>query len=314
MSTSVYRTTRVAALAVPVTDMERLLNCGSADAALLYLYTLHSGGTLDTAAAAAFFHRGEADILAAAATLVSIGVLDTAAPLPEPEPSTPAYSRADITRITKNNADFRALVDDTQAAFGRILSAPELTTLIGLWDYLALPADVIMLLVHHGIAEAERRGGPTRRPSFRTLEKQAYAWVNRGITTAERAEAWLAEQETKHQQKNSLSGALGLSSRKLSPTEEKYLEKWTSLGLELPVFVEAYDRTVMHTGKLSWKYMDSIVCAWNEKGFHTLEDVKKGDSRRDSGKKSPSAGGEYKPGRQDLERMKKLEEKLQNGH
>jgi DNA replication protein DnaD len=84
------------------------------------------------------------------------------------------------------------------------------------------------------------------------------------------------------------------------------------MGYGLEELVIAGDRTMTQTGRLHWKYMDSIVRSWDKKGLHTAQEIEKGDQR-------PSRGARYEPtpaAPQDdsktLEQMARLQEKMKN--
>lgn len=310
MEDAKFKLRGISVLTVPAADADALIAAGSADAALLYLYLLRSGGELDVARAAFDLRRAEKDVRAAAANLQDLGILATPDKPLLPAEELPEYNAAEVSRRSTESPEFRALIEETQRVYGRLLSSTELKTLFGIWDYLALPADVIMLLIHHCADEAARYGAG-KVPSFRTVEKQAYAWVNREIITYDRAEAWLSELAQRDERKNEIKKALGIVSRELSPTEGKYIDSWLEMGFGTEALAEAYDRTVVKTGELKWKYMDSIVRSWDSKGLHTLDEIEKGDRRPSSFR-----GAEDKqiPTREELERMKKLREKIRNGN
>lgn len=311
MEDAKYKLRGISVLTVPAADADALIAAGSADAALLYLYLLRRGGELDIARAAFDLRRAEKDVRAAASNLQDLGILATPDKPLLPAEELPEYNAAEVSRRSTESPEFQALIEETQRVYGRLLSSTELKTLFGIWDYLALPADVIMLLIHHCADETAARYGAGKVPSFRAVEKQAYVWVNREIITYDRAEAWLSELAQRDEQKNEIKKALGIVSRELSPTEEKYIDSWLEMGFGTEALAEAYDRTVVKTGELKWKYMDSIVRSWDSKGLHTLDEIEKGDRRPSAGR---SAGGTQDPGREDLERLKKLREKIRNGN
>lgn len=310
MNETNYKLKQFRVLTVPEADADALLGAGSADAALLYLYLLRGGGGLDVARAAFDLRRSEKDIRAAADRLCGLGLLTTPGPLLPPAEELPEYNAAEVSRRSAESPEFRALVEETQAIYGRLLSSSELKTLFGIWDYLALPTDVIMLLLHSCADETAARCGEGKKPSFRTVEKEAYVWVNREIITYERAETYLTQKAQRNSLKGEVRKTLGIAGRALSPTEEKYIDGWLAMGFGPEALAEAYDRTVVKTGELKWKYMDSIVRSWDSKGLHAPDEIARGDR-----KKSPERT-DYQtpvPGREDLERMKKLREKMRNG-
>ena len=83
---------------------------------------------------------------------------------------------------------------------------------------------------------------------------------------------------------------LGLGGRELSPSEEKYLSGWLDMGFKSAEIQEAYDRTVLSTGGMNWKYMNSIIKRWNEQGLKNLRDIRAADELRAAGKTGADRG------------------------
>ena len=147
-------------------------------------------------------------------------------------------------------------------------------------------------------------------PTTRQIEKEAYVWVNREIMTLEQAEEYIREREARREAVERLRRAFGINDRQLSPSERKYLDEWLALGFTGEAIELAYDRTVTNTGALKWNYMDKIIRSWHEKGLHTPEEIERGDAPR---RRQSSAQRPAQPGADELERMRKLYDKVKNG-
>ena len=289
--------------------VERLLDAADAECALLYLYVAAVGGRLDVAAASVALKRTQADVRAAADRLQEMGLLVeekkprkllSADELPVPDP-------ASISRVVRQD-DFQALVNETQTLLGKVLSTEELKILVNLYDYLALPPDVIMLLVHYCYERSGRRNGVPLRPSFKTIERRAFQWFDEQITTYEAAERWIADTDRRNSQVSETMRQLGIHDRQPSRTERSYIEAWLAMGFDPEAIAEAADRTIVKTGGLKWNYINAVIQSWHEKGLHTLPDIRQGDRR---GKKAavPDAR-ETELNRQNLEDMRRLREAL----
>lgn len=300
-----------AVLSLPRQDAEKLLAAGSGEAALLYIYILKTGGEPDRARAAAELGWTEAELNAALAQLAAMGIVE--APEPEkkllPAQEAPEVSAEDIVRRTRDSAEWGDLLKEVQNFFGRILSTSELKTLFNIYDYWALPPEVIVLLINHCGEETARRYGPGKKPSFRTLENWAQKWVNQEIITYERAEQWLAREERRRTEIGQTLSALGIRDRAPTDTERRYIRTWLDMGFTPEALAEAYDRTVTNTGGLKWRYMDGIVRSWDQKGLHTPEQIRDGDKK--PARSAPAAAASA-PDRQAVEQMKKLREKMRN--
>ena len=82
---------------------------------------------------------------------------------------------------------------------------------------------------------------------------------------------------------------LQLKGRALSGSERRFLESWADWGFGPEAVALAYDRTVEHTGKLSWAYMNKILQSWAAEGFTTPEQVRDWDGKFKQQSKSQSA-------------------------
>ncbi len=258
----------------------RVIGSGSGDAALLYLHILTCGGRYDAEAASAAIHRTVQQVEEAMRVLVRLGLAGErrVEAVPQSAGELPQYSPQDIQRELRDGGTFRELVDDVQRSLGARLSSEGLMILFGIYDSLRLPPDVILELVTHCCGEFERRYGPGRRPSMRYIEKAAFTWEREGIFSLDASADYIRRQEELRLSENAMARAMGISGRGLSQTERKYIDMWTGMGFSPEAVGMAYDRTVTNTGRLAWRYMDSILQSWHAKNLHTPAQIEAGDA------------------------------------
>ena len=262
---------------------DRLIAAHDGDLALLYLYRQRTGRD-DTESAARDLCRTLAEMDAAHEKLGRLGLLDGDTPAPAaprteprlpPAEELPEYRAEDLTRRCRDDSAFSALVGEAQKVLGHTLSTQDLKKLFGIYDYLALPAEVIMTLLNYCVSAS-----PGRRPTMRYIEKEAYAWSNREILTLEQAEDYIGERRRRREQSSLVAEALGIRGRALTATEGNYIAAWLDMGFALEPIALAYDRTVTNTGSLKWSYMNRILQSWKEKGLYTVAEIEAGDARR----------------------------------
>ncbi len=277
-------------------DMHKLLGAASGDAALLYLY-IRSGN--DPAEAAQVLRLNETRMACAAATLRQLGLWEESRRgfIPGQRPN---YTERDVIRAMDDDRDFRALYGEIQRLLGRNLNTEEMKIILGFVRYLGLPGDVVSVLVCY-CKERARQKGSLRNPSLRTIEKEAYAWAEQGIDTMEEAAAFIHAQNVRNSQMGELMKLLQIRGRNLTPGEEKYAKAWLDMGFDKEVIQMAYEKTCLNTGGLSWAYMNKILTSWQEAGFHTAEQVKKGDK-----KPSVPKGASGELGQAELENIQRL--------
>ncbi len=266
----------------------QLIDCGDGVAALLYIYIMSHGGALDVAEASRRLRVSDDEILRALGTLESLGLVGSAAKpeLPERSDKIPEYTQTDVAEHIGSDADFKYLVDFCEERLGKILSSVDLQVLLGIYSWLGLPVDVICLLVTSCIEETREKHGAGRVPTMRTIEKRAKLWVRDGVLSCGRAEEYLKEAEKKAAAKGRIAAILNIGGRALAPTEERYISEWTELSIPDELIAAAYDKTVVNTGAMKWRYADKILRSWHDAGYTTLEDVEHGDKRRSAQKPS----------------------------
>ena len=260
---------------------DRLAAAGSGDAALLYLWLLRHGGTLDGARVRKDLKWDGQRLEEAAALLVQLGLSDgkaapeQAAPAPAGPPD---YTAADITReIEDGTSTFPGLVNEVQRRLGKVLSTADLKSLYTLYDYLALPAEVICLLVSWCVEEFERKYGAGQRPRMSQVLKEGFAWQRLGVDTAQAAEAHLKRQSLYRTREGEILRLLGLKPRPLVDKEKRKVAAWTDMGFGDEALRMAYEKTIYKKQQMDWDYMNGILVGWHKKNLHTPAEIEAGD-------------------------------------
>lgn len=256
----------------------RLLEQGDGDAALLYLALLRHHGTVPPRSLAGELRWERTRIEHAEEVLRQLELVSApAAEAPEPADERPAYQREDVAERLERSADFRGLTSEVERRLGKKLSTADLSSLLGLYDYLGLPADVIYLLVCHCAEKVAARFGEGRRPGMRQIEKEGYAWAKLGIDTQAAAAEYLKRCAVRQGAMPRYMKALQLGDRLPAPAEEKYLSAWQEMGFGPEAVAMAYDRTVLRCHELKWPYLNGILKRWHTAGWHTPAEIDAAD-------------------------------------
>ena len=264
-------------ITVSETDMRKLLGAASPEAALVYLY-VQSGN--DPANAEQELSLSGARVSCAAATLRQMGLWPEERPIRVAPGERPDYTERDVVQAVDTDSSFRALYGEVQRLLGRALNIEELKILLGFVRYLNMPGEVIQMLICYCKDRARRRGS-SRNPSLRTIEKEAYAWAERGIDSIEEASAFIQSQNVRASRLSQLMNALQIRGRNLTPAEERYAQSWLEMGFDNEAISMAYERTCLNTGGLNWAYMNKILQRWHGQGLHTAQAVQAGDKKAD---------------------------------
>ena len=292
---------------------DKLIAAHDGDVALLYIW-LCRYVSFDLDKAARDLCKTSREIESAYEKLKRMELFEQQEPpqqkLPEPEEALPEYTAKDILQRSSTDEGFKAVLVEAQRVLGKKLSSPDMKTLFGIYDYLALPTEVIFLLLNHCVQSCAAKYGPGRLPSMRSIEKEAYAWVNREILTVEQAEEFIDRAAQRRSAAGKIQEALNLRGRALTATENKFIDSWLNMGFDADVVAIAYDRTVTNTGALKWSYMNKILQSWKEKGLRTAAEIQEKDRRAPA----PVKGIEHSSNVSDadLEYLKAVYEKVKN--
>ena len=286
-------------LQIEKAHVQKLLCAQNPDAALLYLYLADGGDPLRAETALGYT---QARYACALATLHQLGLWQEEKQLRLPGEQ-PRYTENDVLTAMDTEMDFRALLGEVQRMLGKPLNTEELKILLGFVRYLGMSADVVTLLVYY-CKDRARKMGKTRNPSLRTIEKEAYAWAEKGIDTMEEAAAYIRQQNQRFSQEGRILQILQIRGRSLSQGERNYLNQWLEMGFGEEAISLAYERSCINAGGLRWPYMNKILRSWHAQGLHTLQQIQGGDRKPNVPK---GASGEL--GEEELAAIQKMMKK-----
>ena len=275
--------------------LDKLLQSGQGDAALLYLALQRFGRGVTPEELEKALPISRLRIDAAEQVLQQLGLLPrpAAAAVPAPSEDRPVYSADDISALLQDNEGFRLLLPQVEQQLGKKLRTPDLQILAGLYDDLGLPADVVYLLVCHCVERAKRRWGEGRRPTLRQIEKEGYYWAQLGISDQTSAAAYLKKWAQREEKSAAYMQALHLPQRQMVEAERRYIADWMEQGFPPETVALAYERTVFYKKDLNWRYLNGILRRWHENGWHTPQQVQRGEEKNPASQPSkPASGGE----------------------
>ncbi len=282
---------------------DRLLKLDNGDAALLYLHLLRHGGSSG-------LNWPESRLAPALALLKAQGLAPEELPVPEvpvPEAPPPEYTTEDVTAALADRASsFPALCDEVERRLGKKLSAADLKNLYTLYDHLALPAEVILLLVGWCIEEQERKYGPGKRPFLSRIRQEGFLWSRRGVDTLERAEEHVARLTRLRGREAEVLRLLDIPPRPLVEREKTYIAAWNDMGFDDGALRLAYEKTVLKKQSMDWGYMNGILRRWHEKGLHTAAAVQAGDRNPARADSRPAPAAEGDRAQENMERMRRM--------
>ena len=292
-----------------------LISLRDGDMTLLYLYLCRTGCTdREKAGVDLFMPRQRLNeaferlemcgLLPPAEDTLRPGVRGRSAPLPAgtgaakaekpiaPAQELPEYSADDVRIRSEQDSAFSAVLKEARLIMGRALSTPDLIKMLGIYDHLDLPADVMMELMHFVADSYREKYGESRRPTARAFEREAQLWAEKKITDFDAAETYIRRVRERKGQEAQIKEAIDIRERDFTDTERDYTNRWQDLGFGPEEIHLAYDRAVTKTGKRSLAYTNGILQNWHERKLHSLQEIleKDGPSPR-TGRAVPSSGG-----------------------
>jgi len=294
----------------------RLLEAGDGDCALLYLALLESGGESERARRTLKWddrRLEEAAARLARMELISQSQAPRPAALAQPEADRPPeYSRGDLAAALEREGAFKRLYAAMEECLGRPLSDADLRSLYTLYDFLALPGEVILTVAHWCAQEAQRKGGPGKRPRMPDIKKEAFRWKRLGLDTPEAAEDYLRRRQAQSARERELLKLLDIRDRDAVGREREYLSAWTEMGFADDAVRLAYERTLFQKQSMNWPYMNSILKRWHQAGLHTAAQVEAGDrpARREEARPKVQTAAPQEDYQPSLERIQESEDWL----
>lgn len=183
-------------------------------------------------------------------------------------------TRGDVAQRGAEDVKIRYLLQETQMRLGRNLKTNEASTLVWLYDDEGLDISLILLIVQYAVKH--------NRANIRFIESTAVDWINKGISTIEEADAYLAEITVAEQAWGIVCKAFGIEKRKPSKKETElsmlWIDKWK---LSNEMLTAAYEACVDAKSKFSMPYTAKILESWHEKGYKTPDDIQKQTAQND---------------------------------
>jgi DnaD/phage-associated family protein len=164
--------------------------------------------------------------------------------------------------------DMKPLFDELCRIFERPITTAESKIVAGTVEQYGVSREYLISLA------AFLKG--RNRLTVTKLRDTAITLSDKGIDTLEALEIYICEREKELKCEWEIKRVLGIYDRVISPSERKYFKAWSEeMGFGSEIIAEAYDITVMQTGKRSLPYMNEILSAWNKAGLKTPEECRR---------------------------------------
>ena len=194
------------------------------------------------------------------------------------EDELPSYTTAELNAMLEKNNEAMLLIDEAQRILGKVLNPHEISTIVGLGDYLGLDSEYIIILMDH----CARMGKKT----VHYIKKRAFTLVDEGITDAAALDDKLRKIEAAATLEGEIRSLFGMKDRALTTKEKKFISAWVGeFGYGIEIIKKAYEMTVDAIHEPSPAYANAIMERWNKDGLRDLEAIE-----ADQANKQPAEG------------------------
>ncbi len=164
----------------------------------------------------------------------------------------PKYLVKDINAALKSDKNVRDMFLIAEQLLGKPLNHNDMKIMYSFYDWLKLPVDVIIMLLEHCTS--------IKKIDLRYIEKVAITWADNGIDNFEKANVYIKGQAKLARMEKKVKRILQISGRDLTELETKFVRIWLQEYKATEANIkEAYEITVINTGKMNFKYMDAVL-------------------------------------------------------
>ncbi len=149
----------------------------------------------------------------------------------------PHYTTEEVTYASNSDETLKALLTEVQHLMGKVLTNADVTTLYSFYDWLGLPADVIVLLISYCVQSGIK--------SMRGMEKVAIEWADNHVNSLEKAEEYISLAKGKKDMEHIVMKIMGIRDRSLTSKEKGYIAAWSgTMGFSAEMIEKAYEITI----------------------------------------------------------------------
>lgn len=166
------------------------------------------------------------------------------------------YSAGEIAKFTNKDKELAVLYEETEKIMNKPLSTNDQQTLFWIYNDLGMSTSMIILMLNYAKSKDKCK--------IRYIEKIAFEWSEKGISTFEDAEKYLSDIERAGTYESRIKKLFGLE-RNFISTEKSVIAEWCNeLKPTKEELIRAYEICIERTGKFSAKYINAILINWRD--------------------------------------------------
>ncbi len=172
-------------------------------------------------------------------------------------------SAREILTISQDHPEIEVLVNQLQKIYGQAINEKGTNAFINLYLQENVPVEVILVLAMY-LAPIQKGPAYTARVILNLFEKK-------GITSAEKAEEYIATEERHNKAYEDVCRIFGLDKAKLTSSEKTIINGWfESLNMGDDMIKSAFEAA---GGNANIRYCNGILKSWAQKGYKSPADI-----------------------------------------
>lgn len=172
-------------------------------------------------------------------------------------------SAREILTISQDHPEIEVLVNQLQKIYGQAINEKGTNAFINLYLQENVPVEVILVLAMH-LAPIQKGPAYTARVILNLFEKK-------GVTSAEKAEEYIATEERHNKAYETVCEIFGLDKAKLTSSEKTIINGWyESLNMSEDMIKSAFETA---GGNAGIRYCNGILKSWAQKGYKSADDI-----------------------------------------
>ena len=173
-----------------------------------------------------------------------------------------------VVEEIESNKEFREIIRTIEAIYPRLLSQNDALTLYDIVITQGISVDLFLITAAHCFS--------MKKTNFNYIAKVLTETYKKGFTTSETMEHHYSSLVEAANLYGKVKKILKIYNRDLIDKEKEFIDKWIGLGKTDEELKEAFEKTILNTGKLSLPYMDKILTGEKGNNKKTTSSVKPG--------------------------------------
>jgi DNA replication protein DnaD len=166
-------------------------------------------------------------------------------------PQTPQISFVDIFSVVKKDKKFKKSIQIVESIYSELLTQNDVLMLYDVTEVQKIPLELFITTLSYCIKNNKK--------NFKYIVKTVSENYKKGLITVEALESHYHMANESKEYIGQVKRELKIMGRDLIDKEKEFVEKWNLANKSMDEIKQAYEKTIMNTGKLSFPYMDKIL-------------------------------------------------------